>query len=424
MKATVSEPESWKRIIDIEIPEQEIQSAFEQKLNTVKRDLKIPGFRPGKVPESLIKQRYGSAIRAEIIDDLVQKSYKDACEQNNIKPVSAAKVQNLKAPEGEALVCSIETEVDPEIEIKDYNKLKIKSQPKKIKDSDVDEAIKNLQERFAEFKDVDRPSKKGDYVKLEYLKVVIEGEERKDITFPKYPVELGGENRIKDFDKGIIGHSANETVDLKVKFPKDYADSEVAGKEGEFQIKIVSVQEKTLPEMNEEFLKKVGNFNTEKDLREQVQKNLEQESVKQAKNEAHTKAIDSLIESNPFDVPPARVDQFIDYMYNETLQYQRPNTPVPSREEVAEHYKDMAVRAVKRQRIIDFIADKESIKPTQEEVDNEIRHVAEMYNQPFDVVKQEFRKNGTTLRIRDDLRDQKTLDFLIGEYTPEAEKKE
>jgi len=420
LKATVSEPESWKRIIDIEVPEQEIQSAFEQKLINYQRDLKLPGFRPGKVPVSLIKQRFGSTIRAEIIDDLIQKSYKDACEQNNLKPVSPAKVQNFKAPEGEDLVCSIETEVDPEVEIKDYNKLKIKSQLKKIKDSDVDEAVKNLQDRFAEFKDVDRSSKKGDYVKLEYLKVVIEGAERSDITFPKYPVELGAENRIKDFDKGIIGHLAGETVDLKVKFPKDYADAEVAGKDGEFQIKITSVQEKIFPEINEEFLKKVGNFKSETDFREQIQKNLEQEAIKQSKNEAHNKAIETLIENNPFDVPPARVEQFIDYMYNEAVQYQRPDTPVPSREEISEHYKDVAVRAVKRQRIIDFIADKENIKPSQEDVDNEIRRVAEMYNQPFDLVKQEFRKNGTTLRIRDDLREQKTLDFLIGEYTPEV----
>ncbi len=419
MKTTVSEPESWKRIIDIEVPEQEINTAFDTKLNDLKRNLKLPGFRPGKVPTALIKQRFGSSIRAEVIEDLIQKSFKDACDQNNIKPISQPKVQDLKAPEGEPLTFSIETEVDPEIEIKDYNKLKIKTQPKKIKESDVNEAVKNLQERFAEFNNLDRPAQKGDYVKLEYLKVIIDGQERSDITFPKYPVELGGENRIKDFDKGIIGHKADEIIDLKVKFPKDYADTEVAGKEGEFQIKILSVQEKSLPEINEEFLKKIGNFKNEDELREQIQKNLEQESLKQAKNEAYNKAIETLIENNPFDVPPARIEQFIDYMYNETLQYQRPNTPVPSREEIAEHYRDTALKAVKRQRIIDFIANKENIKPTQEEVDNEIKHVAEMYNQPFDLVKQEFRKNGTTLRIREDLREQKTLDYLIGEFTPE-----
>jgi len=419
LKATVSEPESWKRIIDIEVPEQEISSAFEKKLNELKRNLRLPGFRTGKVPQTLIKQRFGPSIREEVIEELVQKSFKEACEQNNINPVSQPKVQDLKAPEGEALSFSIETEVDPEIEIKDYNKLKIKTQPKEIKDSDVEESLNNLLDRFAEFKDAGRPAQKGDYVKLEYLKVLIDGQERNDISFPKYPVELGGENRIEDFDEGIIGHSADETIDLKIKFPDDYADTQVAGKDGQFQIRILSVQQKVLPEINEEFLKRIGNFNSEDDLRKEIKKNLEQEALKRAKEEAYEQAINTLIEKNPFDVPPARIEQFIDYMYHQTLQYRYPNTPAPTREEVAEKFREAALRAVKRQRIIDFVANKENLKPTPEEVDNEIKRLAEMYNRPFEEFKQELRKKGATLRIREDLREQITLDFLIGEYIPE-----
>lgn len=419
MKATVSEPESWKRIIDFEVPEQQINSAFEKKLNDLKRSLKLPGFRTGKVPPALIKQRFGPSIREEVIEELIQQSFKDACDQNNINPISQPKVQDLKTAEGEALSFSIETEVDPEIEIKGYNKLKIKTQPEEIKDSDIEESLKNLLERFAEFKDTEQPAQMGDYVKLEYLKVLIDGQERSDISFPKYPVELGGENRIEDFDEGVIGHSTDETIDLKIKFPQDYADAQVAGKEGEFQIKILSVQQKLLPEINEEFLQKIGNIKSESDLREQIKKNLQQEALRKAKEEAYDQAINTLIENNPFDVPPTRIEQFIDYMYNQTLQYQLPNTPAPSREEVAENFKEVALRAVKRQRIIEFIASKENIKPTPEEVDDEIRRMAEMYNHPFEQFKQQLRKNGATLRIREDLKEQKTLDYLIGEYVPE-----
>ena len=419
MKATVSEPESWKRIIDIEVPEQEINSAFEKKLNDLKRNIKLPGFRPGKVPPALIKQRFGPSIREEVIEELIQKSFKDACDQNNINPVSQPKIHDLKATEGEALSFSIETEVDPEIEIKDYNKLKIKTQPEEIKDSDVEESLRNLRERLAEFKDAGRPAQKGDYVKLEYLKVIIDGQERNDISFPKYPVELGAQNRIEDFDEGIFGHSVDETIDLKIKFPDDYADTQVAGKDGEFQIKILSVQQKVLPEINEEFLQKMGNFKSESDLREHIKQSLEQEALNRAKEEAYNQAIDTLIENNPFDVPPTRIEQAIDFYYNQTMQYQIPNAPAPSRDEIAEKFRDVALRAVKRQRIIDFIADKEKIKPTPEEVDNEIRRLAEMYNHPFEQLKQQFRKNGTTLRIREDIMERKTLDYLIGEYTPE-----
>ncbi len=419
MKATVSEPQSWKRIIDFEVPEQEINNAFEKKLNEVKRNLKLPGFRSGKVPPALIKQRFGLSIREEVIEELVQNSFKDACTQNNIDPVSQPKIQNLKANEGEALSFSIETEVDPEIEINGYNNLKIKTQPKEIKDGDIEESLKSLLERFAEFKDAERPAQKGDYVKLEYLKVLIDGRERADISFPKYPVELGGENRIEDFDKGIIGHSTDETIDLKIKFPDDYADSQVAGKEAEFQIKLLSVYEKALPEINEEFLQKMGDIKSESDLREKIRNNLLDRALKNAKEDAYDQAIDIIIENNPFDVPPARLEQAIDFLYNQTQQYMMPNTPHPPREEIEEQLKDTALRAVKRQRIIDFIADKENIKATPEELDDEIRRMAEMYNHPFETFKQDLRKKGATLRIRDNIREQKTLDYLIGEYTPE-----
>ncbi|NLE02567.1 MAG: trigger factor [Fibrobacter sp.] len=419
MKATVSEPESWKRIIEIEVPDQEIQSAFDEKLNTYKRDMKLPGFRPGKVPANLIRQRYGSAIRAEIIDSLVQKAFQQACEENSINPVAPAKINNMEAPEGQALKFTVETEVDPKIEITGYNKLKVKPQINKIKEKDIDIAVENFRERFAEYKDVDRPAKKGDFIKLDYLKVVIEGVERSDIKNPNYPVELGGENRIKDFDKGLIGHSKDETIDLDVKFPKDYPDADVAGKEGNFQVKITAVQEKVLPELSEEFLKKLD-VTDENDLREKIKQNLEQDETSRAKNEAYNEAIEKLIEENPFDVPPARIQQFIDYMYQEALKYQRKDTPAPDRAEIEEKYRETAVKALKRQRILDYVADKENIKVTQEEVDKEIMQLAQMYNQPFETLKQTFRQNGTTLKIRSDLREQKTLDYLIGEYTPQT----
>ena len=420
MKSTVSEPQSWKRVFEIEIPHDEVEKVFEEKFQKVKKELSLPGFRQGKVPPPLIKQRYGEAIRADVIEDLIQKSFKDACTEQNIMPISKGVVNNLKDEAGKPLSFSIEAEVDPVIELKGYNKRKVKVAPKKVKDSDVDESIKSLRERFAEFKDVDRTSKKGDYVKLEYIKVVIDGQERADVKSPTYPVELGAEHRIKDFDKGLVGHGAGETVELSVKFPKDYSDKEVAGKGGEFTIKIIAVQEKSLPEVAS-FLKQLGEFENEEALRVQIRKNLDAEALEQAKNEAYNEAIDDIITANPFDVPPARIEMFIDYLMERANSEKRQGEALPSREEVAQRYHDMAVRTIKRQRIIDFIAAKEKIQPAQEEVDAEIRKLAERYGQPFETLKQTLRQNGTTLRIRDDLREQKTLDFLV-ELPERAEK--
>ena len=414
MKATISTPETWKRILEIEIPEQDVAAAFDKKLNEYKKEMKLPGFRPGHVPPTLIKQRYGESIRAEIIDDLVQKSYKEACTENNLNPVAEAKVNEIKTPENAPIKVTIETQVEPEIEIKGYTKLKIKSTRKKIKDSDIDDGVKSLQDRLADLKDVQRASKKGDFLKLKYLKVVIDGEEKQDAKSPEYPVELGGENRMKDFDKALTGCRAGEVVDISIKFPKDY-DPQLAGKTGEFKIEVLAVQEKIVPEVNEEFIKKLGDFKDEAALREQIREQLDKEEQERAKNEMYTKAIDALIKDNPFEVPPARVETFLDYMHQEGEKYRRGNEPVLSREEVKVRYEETAVRSLKRQRIIDFIAKKENIKATQEDVDKEIEKLSKMYNQEFETLKQTLRKNGTTNRIREDIREQKTLEFLVGE---------
>jgi len=421
VKSKVLEPESWKRVIEVEMPHEDLSKMVETKLAEVKRELSMPGFRPGKVPSALIKQRYGDSIRDEVIEEMAKKIFKDVCTENKIEPVSRGVMRDFKDEEGKPITFSIETEIDPPIEIKGYQKLKIKVAPKKIKEGDIDDAVKSLQERMAEFKDIDRATKKGDYVKLEYQKVVIDGQVRTDVKNPAYPVELGAEHRIKDFDKGLLGHTAGETVELSVKFPKDYADKEIAGKSGEFTIKIISVQEKVVPEVAS-FLKKIGEFENEEALRAQLGKQLEAEALHQAKTDAHNKAIETLIKDNDFQVPPSRVETFVDYMMEQAAQEQPKGAQLPPKEEFTKRYQEIAERTIKRHRIIDFIAAREKIQATQEEVDAEIQKMADRYQQPFETIKQALRKDGTTIRIREDLKEQKTLDFLIDALPVAAEK--
>ena len=412
MKVTISEPQAWKRVMDIEVPEEELAGLFEEKLAKIKKDLTLDGFRAGRVPVALVKQRYGEAIRADAVEELIQKSFKAACDDHAILPISRGVVRDLKSEAGHPLTFTIEAEIDPAIEIEGYRKLKIKVAPKKIKDADIDAAIVDLLDRFAEYTAVDRPAKKGDYIRIEYQRVVIDGQERSDVKNPTYPVELGAEHRLKDFDKALIGHAAGEIVELSVKFPKDYAEKEAAGKQGEFIVKITGVQEKIVPEVAS-FLNKIGNFETEEALRVDLRARLEGDALEQAKNEAYGKAIDTLIENNPFDVPPARIETFFDYMMDEARKQVHQGEREPTRQEIDARYRDVAIRTIKRQRIVDFVADKEKIAATQEEVDTEIRRLADYYQQPFDTLKQSLRANGTTLRIRDEIREKKTLAFLV-----------
>jgi trigger factor len=419
LKAAVSEPKSYIRILDIEIPKEDVESEYSRKLSQYKKEISLPGFRPGKVPLDLVKNRFGKSIYAQSVEDMVERSFEEACKQHSLSPISRGKISNLKADEGAPVSFTIEFEIDPPVEIKGFANLNIQADPKKIKDADVDKAMDELRDRHAELIDVDRAAKKGDSVAIEYVKVVIDGVERKDFSNPQYPIELGA-GEIKEFDKGLIGHGAGETLDLTIRFPKDFSTKDLAGKEAFFSVKIKAVKEKRVPELNADFLKKLGDFATPEALSDAVRKDLDHREKERSKNEAYSKAIDRLSEKNSFDVPESRIQSYLDHMAEEVKRYLRPGEPVPTPQEIDQKYRVTAVRAIKRFKIIDYVATKEKIKATQAEVDRQIEQLAAAYKQPFEQLKQSLRANGTTNRIRSDIREQKTLDFLIGEYSPSA----
>jgi len=413
LKATVTDAESWKKIIDVEIEKEQIENAFEEKIKKYRKEIKLPGFRPGKVTPSIIKARFGDAIRAEVVEEAVQQSFETACADNKIMPITRPKIEELKADADNPISYKAEVEVDPEIDITGLEKLKVKVSPAKVKKADVDNAVSDLRERLAKFEDVERSTKKGDFVSITYEKVTVDGEERNDISSPQYPIEIGASN-IKEYDKALVGKNVGDVIDVSVTFPKDYGDEEIAGKSGQFTVKIDKIQEKKLPEIDAEFLKMLGDFESEDALREKIQKDLEDREFQKAKEEASEKAIDSLIKSNPFEVPPARVEMYLNYMAEQVQRYKKPEEPEMSREEIEEKYRETGIKTIKRHRIIDFIAAKEKIKATQAEVDDRIRGIAAQYGQPFESVKQALRKNGTTNQIRDDIKDEKTIDFILG----------
>ncbi len=417
MKVSVSEPKSYVRILDIEIPKESIESEYNKKLQKYKKDNSLPGFRPGKIPLSLVKSRFGTSIYAQSVEDMVERSFEDACKEHSLSPISRGKISNLKADVGAPVSFTIEFEVDPTVEIKGYATVNITADTKKIKDGDVEKAVAELRERNAELKDVSRSAQKGDSVAIEYLKVIIDGVERKDFSNPQYPIELGT-GEIKEFDKGLVGHAAGDVVDIDIRFPKNFSTKDLAGKDASFSVKLNAVKEKIVPELTTEFLKKIGDFETGEALSLAVRKDLEQREKERSKNEAYSKAIEKLIERNPFEVPEARIRSYLDHMAEELVRYQRPGEKAPSREEIDQKYRETAAKSIKRFKIIDFIATREKIKATQAEVDRQVEQLAAAYKQPFEQLKRTLRENGTTNRIRSDIREQKTLDFLIGEYNP------
>ncbi|MBN1981993.1 MAG: trigger factor [Chitinivibrionales bacterium] len=413
MKATVTEKQSWQKILHIEIPDDEYQKEYQEKLKKVKRDIKLPGFRPGKVPTNLITTRFGSSIRMEVIDDLINRSYREACKENKIMPLTEAKITDLATSENQPISFKAEIEIDPDIVIEGYKDVSVPVVDRLIEPHEVDEIITDLQNRLAQFNEVDGPSSKGDMISFEYVKVIIDGQESSALQAPRYPVEIGKSSVIKELDDNLIGLITGQEKVITITFPDDYYQTEIAGKTAQVTIKVTKIEEKIIAEINEEFLKKVGDYTSVEQLREKIKIDLEKRARSEAETAAQNKAIDLLIENNSFEIPPSRVQFYIDQVMKEEERYYGKNK-MPPRQEFEDRYTEIAIRSLKRYRILQYIAKVENVKATQDEVDKRIEAIAEHYNRPFEEVKNKLRKEGTTLQIREEIKEQKVLDCLIG----------
>lgn len=413
MKATVKETESWKREISIEIPTEQIDASFNDKLKEYKKTITLPGFRKGKVPTKILKGRFGESIKAEVIDGLVNDAYRTALKDNDLSPIAEPKINDLKVEDDEPITFNVELQIDPEVEIKDYKDLGIAPEFTEVTDEDVQKSLDEYLLHSGEIKESAEAAVDGDTVTVEYTSVLVDGEEVEGVS-PTPPSFVLGRSPIEAINEGIRGNKAGDTAIFSVDFESDYFNDKVAGKTAEITVNIQKVETKIPAEINDELFEKLGETITnEEELRSEIKKNLEENSKEEALAAAHSKAIDALIEKNPFEVPPARLEYYYDQVAEQQKHY-LPEGEAPNREKIKEIYSESALRELKQYRIVDFISTAEKVKATQEEVDKEIQKMAEQYGREFEELKTILRQNGTTNRIREQIKEKKTLDLLVG----------
>lgn len=412
MKVSVQEKDGYKRVLTVEVEEDKIQAKFDEMLGTYKKEVSLPGFRPGKVPREMILSRFGKALKAEAIEALVSDSFKEACETEKLVPISKPVVSKLENKEGSPLQYEAEFEIEPVVAIEDYKNLGVKIEEKTVTDADIDTVLKDLQDRLSTLKAVERPLKKGDYADLEYRKVVIDGKEKKDFENPKYPVEIGN-STLKEFEEQLVGLSkgAEKTVDFT--FPADYHMKEVAGKAASFTVAVREVRQKEAPALDDAFAKDVSQeVKTLADLKDQVRKDLAAENRRTAVEKASREALDKVIQKNPFDVPESRIKEYLALSFD-SFRKQYPQSKTTP-EEFNEKNRDIVILDFKKYKIIEVVSQKEGLKATQEETDQEIRGLAQYRGEDFDKLKAALRKSGRIMDIRENIKEKKVLNFLLG----------
>lgn len=407
MNVVVAERGATERELDLEIPGENLASLVETKIETYRKKINLPGFRPGKLPKDVVKKRFGASIRAEAIEDLVDKSIREALTEKKILPVAPGQVEKLDAPEAGPIKVKYLFEVDPEITLKDYKGLGVKVEKTEIKDADIDARIEEIRNQTAQIVRPERPSQNGDLITARYNKILVEGVEM-PAPVPVFQAELG--KGIPAVDAALTGATVGQELSIDFTFPADYADASQAGKAARYEVVVEGVFERKLSEVTDEWASQLGPFKTLADLRERVQKDLAQHAENTAKQKAHDEVMDIVLSRNPFAVPKARVEHFVNWQRDRMI---RQGAQVPELPELIQVFGAEAEKQLRRQRAIEWIAEKEEIKATTEEVDARIKEMAEQAGISAEDAREELRKSGRLMEVRESIRMEKTVDWLV-----------
>ena len=416
MSVEIKETSATVRTLEITIPQADLTAPFEKKLAQYKKQVSMKGFRQGMVPKAMILKQFGSAIRHEAVDDIVNKLVQEALKNANIIPVGSMKVVDFKDDKENDIALKVEVEMDPEIDIKGYADTGITVPETAVHEEEVQAEYDRLVQMWSKDEHVDRAAKKGDVVVGNYIEVVIDGE-KQELPENKEFRSLLGESASPGFDEGLTGANAGETKEINFKYPDDHKDERYRGKTAQFKVEVTDVRAIVPPTMDEEFCKQIGVKDVE-DLKNNLAEGLANQKQDSAKNKAINEAIDKIIEANPFEVPKARVYDLIKWTLNRNAQSEK--DVVEPTEEQLNGLTPEAIREIKKHRILDFIATKEKIKPSQANVDERLKQMAAAYHVDFETLKGHFRQSGRINQLRDELRVQMAADFIVG-IRPAAE---
>jgi trigger factor len=319
MDVTVESTGALERRMRVELPIEPIEQQVDSRLKSVGRTAKIKGFRPGKVPAKVVRQRYGKQVREEVLNEVLQRSFSDAVAQEKLNPAGGPKIE-AEEGNGKTFAFTAVFEVMPEVVLKDLEKIKVEKPEVTIDDSDIDGMLMNLRKQKATWEEIDRSSAEGDRVTIDFVGK-LNGEVFPGGEGKEYPVVLGAGQMLPDFEKGLMGVSVGDETTFKVKFPKDYHATDLSGKKADFAINVHRVEAEVLPELNDAFAEsfEVSDGGLER-LMADVRENMEREAGEKSKNDLREQVMNALLASNPLEVPHSLKHREMHAIQREAMQ--------------------------------------------------------------------------------------------------------
>ena len=385
MQVSVETTQGLGRRVTITVAADSIENAVKKELVEVAKKVRIDGFRKGKVPMSVVAQRYGASVRQDVLGDLMQRNFVDAIIKEKINPAGAPNYVPGEYKQGEDFTYSVEFEDYPEVELKGLDTIEVEKPIVEVTDEDVDAMLDTLRKQQATWKEKEGEAAAEDRVTIDFSGSV-DGEEFEGGKASDFVLAMGQGRMIPGFEDGVVGHKAGEEFTIDVKFPEDYHAENLKGKDAKFAIVLKKVEERELPELTEEFIKRFGvEDGSVAGLRAEVRKNMERELKGAVRNRVKTQAIDGLVKANEIDVPSALIDSEIDVLRRQAAQRFGGNEK-QALELPRELFEEQAKRRVVVGLLLGEVIRTNDLKADEERVKTLIEEMASAYEDPQEVI--------------------------------------
>jgi trigger factor len=405
-----------RRELDLEIPADEVSKAMERVAKEFAKVARVPGFRPGKAPITLIRRRFADDIKGEVLQSLVPERVEKAVSEQKLTPVSQPKVEQLDFNDGQPLKFRAVFEVLPEFELGNYKDLQLEMPVMDVVDEDVTKTLEDMRERAAAFAPAEgRAVQDGDYVQLK-LTGTPEGE-GEPLQADSVLCHIGAEETMAPFNENLRGVNIGDHKDFDVPYPADYPDAKLAGKTYHYSVDVLGIKTKKLPELNDDFAKDVSDATTLDELNKKIREGLEHQRDHKQKDLLREKVLGEIVKLHDFPVPQSLVEHQMDVRLERVVRSLAQQGVDPRAVNIdwvslRKRNEDRAKDDVKAELIVDRIATAENIDITEEEVEHELEHLAGHSNESAEAIRARLTKQGTLDRIKAKLRSDKTLDWL------------
>jgi trigger factor len=411
MMVTVESMGKLERRMRVELPAERVDQEVASRLQSVGRTAKIKGFRPGKVPKTVVKQRYGEQVRQEVLSELMQKSYSDAVQQENLNPAGGPKIEPEEDAAGKNFSYIATFEVMPEVVLTGLDKIKIETPEISIVDDDLDEMLLKLRKQKATWTEIERASAEGDRVVVDF-DGSLKGEPITGGQGKEVPVVLGQGQMLPDFEKALFGIKAGDDKKFKVKFPKDYQAEELAGKKVEFAIKTHRVEEETLPPVDDDLaeLFEVKEGGIEKFMGD-VRENMHRESGQKAKDDVREQVMQGLLDANPIDVPATLKHQEMHAMQKDAMQ--RMGIEDAEQAPGLENFAEAADKRVRLGLLLRQIISDQKLTVAAENVRAHVEQMCASYENPEEMINAYMGSPQIVQQIEPMVLEQQAVDWLM-----------